>query len=108
MQCTIELTHLYKKTKSPTATSTVKSAHATTVPLLVPLLLLDDVVGAGVALGDGVAPGEGVAVDEDDDGEEAGVGVGDGVVVVESSSVVEASLFSSVQKKTKSRRQSGE
>lgn len=50
----------------------MKSAHATTVPLLVPLLLLlllsDAVVGAGVSpVGAGVAPGlvvgEGVALE---------------------------------------------
>lgn len=86
---------MYRKTKSPTATNTVKSAHATTVPLLVPLLLLllDDVVGAEVAVGEGVAPGEEVAVVDDDDAG-AGVAVGAGVKLEElSSSVVVASLY---------------
>lgn len=67
----------------------VNSAHATTVPLLVPLLLLDDVVGAGVAAGEGVA-GAGVDDDEEDG---AGVCVGDGVLAESSSSDVTARLF---------------
>lgn len=82
----------------------VSTAQATTVPLLVPLLLLlDDVVGARVAVGEGVAPGEVVAV-EDVVEEEAGAGVGDGVVVLEeSSSVVAASLVILRQKRRRSR-----
>lgn len=59
----------------------MKSAHATTAPLLVPLLLLD-VVGADVTVGAGVAPGEGVAVVDE---EEPGAGVGDGVVALKAS-----------------------
>lgn len=76
----------------------MKSAHATTVPLLVPLLLLllDDVVGAEVRVGAGVAPGEGVA-DEDVDEVGAGGGVvGDGVVELE-----DASLFETETKRSR-------